>query len=94
MNTCEVVQLLILFYALSFYFHHFSLNASVADVTEIMHVLLHTLCYRVSNHWCEAAFALLKVFVVLHLELSKQQYVYSSFTFLSNLYFCLPFLIS
>lgn len=64
--TCEV--LLVLVHALALHLHHPPLDAPVADVTEVLHVLLHPLRDGVGHHGREAAFALLKVLVVLHLQ--------------------------
>lgn len=44
--------------------HNSSLDATVADVTEVLSVLLHTVSHWVSHSRCEAALALLKVLVV------------------------------
>lgn len=62
--TCD--SFLILVIPFLFHFYHFPLNTSVVDVTEVLHVLLHSLGDRVSHHWCEAALAFLKVFMIFH----------------------------
>lgn len=48
--------------------HHTPLDATVADVAEVLGVLLHALCHRVRGGGSKAALALLKVLVVSHLE--------------------------
>lgn len=47
--------------------HNSSLDATVADVTEVLSVLLYTVSHWVSHSLCEAALALLKVLVVSNL---------------------------
>lgn len=72
--TCQII-LLVLVHALLLHFYHSSLNASVADVTEVLHVLLHTFCNGVSDYRCESTFVLLKVFMVFHLSWEKKMSV-------------------
>lgn len=64
--TSEV--LLVLVHTFPLHLHHPPLDAPVADVTEVLHVLLHALRDGVGHHGREAPFALLKVLVVLHLQ--------------------------
>lgn len=64
--TCEI--LLVLVHTLSLHFYYSPLNASVADVTEVLHVLFHTFCNGVSNYRCESTFVFLKIFMVFHLQ--------------------------
>lgn len=51
----------------SLHLHHFPLDSTVVDVTEILCILLHTLSDGVGHDWCEAALVLLKLLVVHHL---------------------------
>lgn len=61
--------LLIVLYGTSpLHLHHAPLDATVADVAEVLRVLLHTLCHNISGGGSEAALALLKVLVVSHLK--------------------------
>lgn len=53
--------------------HHAPLDAAVADVAEVLRVLLHALRHGVRGGGGEAALALLKVLVVSHLENAHQQ---------------------
>lgn len=48
--------------------HHTPLDAAVADITEVLHVLLHALGNGVSHHRREATFLLFEVLVVPYLE--------------------------
>lgn len=48
--------------------HHAPLDATVADVAEVLGVPLHALCHQVRGGGSEAALALLKVLVISHLE--------------------------
>ena len=68
--TCQV--LLVLVHALLLHFYHSSLNAPIADVTEVVHVLLHTFCNGVSDYRCESTFVFLKILVVFHLSWEKK----------------------
>lgn len=71
--TCQV--LLVLVHALLLHFYHSSLNAPIADVTEVVHVLLHTFCNGVSDYRCESTFVFLKILVVFHLSWEKKKSV-------------------
>lgn len=51
--------------------HHASLDATVADVAEVLGVPLHALGHRVRGGGGEAALVLLKVLVVSHLGGTK-----------------------
>lgn len=51
--------------------HHTPLDATVADVAEVLRVLLHALRHRVRDGGSKAALALLKVFVVFYLNESN-----------------------
>lgn len=51
-----------------FHLDHAPLDSTVADVTEVLGVLLHTLRDQVGDGGREAALGLLKVLVVAHLE--------------------------
>lgn len=64
--TCN--SLLILVIPFLFHLHHFSLNPSVVNVTEVLCVLLHSFSDRVCHHRCEATLVLLKVFMIFHLK--------------------------
>lgn len=64
--TCH--SFLVLVIPFLFHFHHFPLNAPVANVTEVLHVLLHSLSDGVRHHRREAALVFLKVFMILHLK--------------------------
>lgn len=48
--------------------HHTPLDATVANVAEVLGVLLHALGHQVRGGGSEAALVLLKVLVVSHLE--------------------------
>ena len=50
------------------FFYHFPLNTPVANVTEVLCVLLHSLSDGVCHHRCEATLVFLKVFMILHLK--------------------------
>lgn len=59
---------LVMLYSTSpLHFHNTPLNATVADITEVLSVSLYTLGHQVSGCGNEAAFTLLKVLVVLYL---------------------------
>lgn len=64
---CQLTSdgLLIVFLCTSpFHLHHTSLDATVADVTEVLSVSFHTLSYGVRDGGGEAALTLLEVLVV------------------------------
>lgn len=68
---CQLTSggLLIVFLCTSpFHLHHTSLDAPVADVTEVLGVSLHALSYGVRDGGGEAALTLLKVLVVSDLK--------------------------
>lgn len=52
----------------SLHLHHTPLDAAVADVAEVLRVLLYTLSYGVRGGGSEASLALLKVLMVSHLK--------------------------
>lgn len=54
--------------------HHAPLDAAVADVAKVLHVLLHAVSHRVRGGGSKAALALLKVLVVSYLENDLQCY--------------------
>lgn len=58
--------------ALLLHLHHTPLDAAVADVAEVLGVLLHALHHQVRGGGSEAALVLLKVLVVFHLESTKK----------------------
>lgn len=60
---------LVMLYSTSpLHFHNTPLNATVADVTEVLSVSLYTLGHQVSDGRSEASLILLKVLVVLYLR--------------------------
>ncbi len=56
--------------------HHTPLDAAVADVAEVLGVLLHALCHWVRGGGSEASLALLEVLMVSHLEGYHSSYMY------------------
>lgn len=60
--------LIVLLCASPLHLHHTSLDAAVADVTEVLGVLLHALSDGVRDGGGEAALTLLKVLVVSDLR--------------------------
>lgn len=69
--------LVMLYGASSLHLHHASLNATVVDVTEILHVLLHSFGHRVGGGGSEAALVLLKVLMVSHLSYKYNHSLFS-----------------
>lgn len=68
--------MVVLYCASPLHLHHTSLDAPVVNVTEVLHVFLHTVSHKVRGGGSEAALGFLKVLMIPHLKSTGKEWAH------------------